>query len=47
LSYGIDGMRSVLLGRGHYGAAIDFEVLGFFAAVFIVIGAYRFSKIEI
>jgi ABC-2 type transport system permease protein len=47
LSYGIDGMRSVLLGRAHYGATIDFEVLAVFAAVFIVIGAYRFSKIEI
>jgi ABC-2 type transport system permease protein len=47
LSYGIDGMRSVLLGRAHYGAMIDFEVLVVVASVFIVFGAYRFSKIEI
>jgi ABC-2 type transport system permease protein len=49
LTYGIDGMRSVLLGTppGHYGATVDFEVLAVFALVFIVIGAYRFSKIEI
>jgi len=47
LSYGIDGMRSVLLDKGHYGAMIDFEVLAAFATVFIVLGAYRFSKIEI
>jgi ABC-2 type transport system permease protein len=47
LSYGIDGMRSVLLEKSHYGGTIDFEVLAIFAAVFIVIGAYRFSKIEI
>jgi ABC-2 type transport system permease protein len=47
LSYGIDGMRSVLLERSHYGAMIDFEVLAVVAMVFIVIGAWRFSKIEI
>jgi ABC-2 type transport system permease protein len=47
LSYGIDGMRSVLLERSHYGGMVDFEVLLAVALVFIVIGAYRFSKIEI
>jgi ABC-2 type transport system permease protein len=47
LSYGIDGMRSVLLGISHYGAALDVEVLAVVAAVLMVFGAYRFSKIEI
>jgi ABC-2 type transport system permease protein len=47
LSYGIDGMRSVLLGISHYGAALDVEVLAVVAAVLLVFGAYRFSKIEI
>jgi ABC-2 type transport system permease protein len=47
LSYGIDGMRSILLEKSHYGAMIDFEVLLVAAMVFILIGAYRFSKIEI
>ena len=47
LSYGIDGMRSILLEKSHYGAMIDFEVLLVVAMLFIVIGAYRFSKIEI
>ena len=47
LSYGVDGMRSILLEKSHYGAMIDFEVLIAVAAVFIVFGAYRFSKIEI
>jgi len=47
LSYGVDGMRSVLLGRTHYGAMIDLEVLVGIAVIFIVLGAYRFSKIEI
>lgn len=47
LSYGIDGMRSALLEHAHFGALVDCEVLAVFALVFIVIGAYRFSKIEI
>ncbi|MGO9339829.1 MAG: ABC transporter permease [Terracidiphilus sp.] len=47
LSYGIDGMRSILLEKAHYGAMIDLEVLLAVAAIFMVIGAYRFSKIEI
>ena len=47
LSYGVDGMRSILLEKSHYGAMIDFEVLLVAAMVFILIGAYRFSKIEI
>ena len=47
LSYGIDGMRSVLLGVSHYGAALDVEVLAVVAAVLMIFGAYRFSKIEI
>lgn len=47
LSYGIDGMRSVLLGKAHYGATADVEVLVVVAAVLLVFGAHRFSKIEI
>jgi len=47
LSYGIDGMRAVLNEKSHYGATIDLEVLIAVAVVFIVVGAWRFSKIEI
>jgi ABC-2 type transport system permease protein len=47
LTYGIDGMRSILIGKAHYGALIDFQVMAVIAAIFIVFGAYRFSKIEI
>jgi ABC-2 type transport system permease protein len=47
LSYGIDGMRSVLLGKAHYGATVDAEVLAVVAVVLLVFGAHRFSKIEI
>ena len=47
LSYGIDGMRSILLGSAHFGAVLDMEVLVAIASVLLVFGAYRFSKIEI
>ena len=47
LTYGIDGMRAVLLGRAHFGGVIDLEVLAAVASAFILFGAYRFSKIEI
>ncbi len=47
LSYGIDGMRAVLLGITHFGAFTDAVVLVAVGAVLLVIGAYRFSKIEI
>ena len=47
LSYGIDGLRSALLGTTFYGAFTDFVVLAVLGCTFIVFGAYRFSKIEV
>ncbi len=47
LTYGIDGMRAVLLGRAHFGTMIDLMVLCAVGAVLLVIGAQRFSRIEI
>ena len=47
LAYGIDGMRSALLGMAHFGPAIDGAVLGCVALLFLSLGAYSFSKIEI
>ena len=47
LSYGIDGMRAVLLGITHFGMLTDAVVLAAVGAVLLVVGAYRFSKIEI
>jgi ABC-2 type transport system permease protein len=44
LSYGIDGMRSVLMSRA---TTTDLAVLIGVGAVLLVFGAYRFSKIEI
>ena len=51
LSYGIDGMRSVLMSRATFqpafGTTTDLAVLIGVGAVLLVFGAYRFSKIEI
>jgi ABC-2 type transport system permease protein len=48
LSYGIDGMRNVLgASNTAFDPRLDLVVLVTFGAVFLVFGAYRFSKIEI
>jgi len=47
LAYGIDGMRSALLGVAHFGAAIDGAVLACVAFLFLSLGAYSFSKVEV
>lgn len=51
LSYGIDGMRSVLLDpavfQPAFGVFTDLLVLVVVGSILLVFGAYRFSKIEI
>jgi ABC-2 type transport system permease protein len=47
LSYGVDGLRSALIEQSHFGAALDATVLLALALVFICLGAWRFSKIEV
>ena len=47
LAYGIDGMRHVFLGHSAFDPRLDFVVLLILAAVLLVVGAQRFSKIEI
>ncbi len=47
LSYGVDGLRSALIGISHYGMGVDALVLVVIAAAFQMLGAYFFSKIEI
>src|SRR5213592_171631 len=48
LTYGVDGMRGLLIGRGsaHFGVAFDVAVLLAVGVVFVAAGAWRFSKIE-
>ncbi|MDE3201510.1 MAG: ABC transporter permease [Acidobacteriota bacterium] len=47
LSYGIDGMRAMLLASSAFDPRVDILVLAGVGSLFIVLGAWRFSKIEI
>lgn len=47
LAYGIDGMRSVLIGHSAFNPMLDFAILAIVGSILLVFGAYRFSKIEI
>ena len=47
LAYGIDGMRSALLGMTHFGPVLDGAVLVGVALLFLSLGAYSFSRIEV
>src|SRR5881396_1480894 len=46
LTYGVDGVRGILTGRTHFGVVLDVAVLLAVGVVFVVAGAWRFSKIE-
>jgi ABC-2 type transport system permease protein len=47
LTYGVDGLRGVLINAWHFNAAFDLSILAMIAAVFVTAGAYLFSKIEV
>jgi ABC-2 type transport system permease protein len=47
LSYGVDGLRGALVGQMHFSFITDFTVLSAITALFLVVGSYLFSKIEI
>jgi ABC-2 type transport system permease protein len=47
LSYGVDGIRSALVGISYFGFVVDFAVLGVSTAAFLAIGSYLFSKMQI
>jgi ABC-2 type transport system permease protein len=47
LTYGVDGVRSVLIGVTHFGIGMDALVLTGVAIALLTAGAWRFSKIEI
>ncbi len=47
LTYGVDGVRSVLTGVTHFGIGLDAAVLVGVAILLLTAGAWRFSKIEI
>lgn len=47
LSYGIDALRSILVGISHFGLVTDITVLSIITLAFLFIGSYFFSKIQI
>jgi ABC-2 type transport system permease protein len=46
LTYGVDGVRDILTGRTYFGVVWDVAVLVGVGVLFVVLGAWRFSKIE-
>jgi ABC-2 type transport system permease protein len=47
LTYGVDALRGTLSGGAHIGIMYDFFALGGAALLFLIIGSYLFSKIEV
>jgi ABC-2 type transport system permease protein len=47
LAYGVDGLRATLIASSHFGLPLDLAALGSFAVVFLALGSWRFSRIEI
>ena len=47
LSYGVDGIRGLLVEVSHFGLAIDATVLLGIATILLAAGSYRFAKLEV
>ena len=47
LSYGIDGLRSVLIGASEFEPVLSLVVLCAVAVLFLALGSYSFSKIQL
>lgn len=47
LAYGVDALRTVLIGRSHYGLTLDVTVMTVVALVFLAAGTRMFSKIQV
>lgn len=47
LSYGIDGLRGALIGVSQFSILLNLSVLGAVACLFLLLGAYLFSKIQL
>lgn len=47
LSYGVDAFRTLLTGVTHFGLSLDIIVLTIITLVFLSLGSYFFSKIQI
>jgi ABC-2 type transport system permease protein len=47
LSYGIDAFRILLSSSGHYSLTLDISVLAIITLVFLSVGSYLFSRVQI
>ena len=47
LSYGIDALRILFINSGHFGLGLDLLVLSLVTGLFLGIGSYFFSKIQV
>ncbi|MBU1000446.1 ABC transporter permease [Patescibacteria group bacterium] len=47
LSYGVDGLRGTLINDAYFGLTVDLLVLSVVTGLFLLIGSYLFSKIQI
>jgi ABC-2 type transport system permease protein len=47
LTYGIDGLRGALIGASQFGPEVSLIVLAAAACLFVALGAYSFSKIQV
>lgn len=47
LSFGVDGLRTALIGVAHFGIPIDLGVLAMFTILFLGFGSYLFCKIQL
>jgi len=47
LAYGVDALRGFLIGQAVFGVALDLTVLVVMIGIFLALGSYFFSKIEV
>jgi len=47
MTYGVDGLRAALIGISHFGIATDIAVICAITAVFMGLGTYFFSRIQL
>jgi ABC-2 type transport system permease protein len=47
LSYGVDALRQLLIGTGHFGLPLDIAVLSGLTLVLLFLGSYFFSRMEV
>jgi ABC-2 type transport system permease protein len=47
LSYGVDALRQLLIGAGHFGFGLDIAVLSGLTLALLFLGSYFFSRMEV